>query len=178
MKSHISSVVLASAIVGMATPSFATLVGARVSFPLIGYQSVSATALTYTASNGLFSITAPPTSVQFASTEGPRLITGTKSLQIRAVVDNTGTLISSVVIAGATALFIWARKQLRLQNAEQRQWKSGPNAYWGQPRQPKVMSETELYRLMLMQQMAGGPGKPTQNIRLTTEADDEPTITF
>jgi hypothetical protein len=89
-----------------------------------------------------------------------------------------GTLLSGVVVAGATALIVWARKQLRLQNAEQRQWKGGPNANWGQPRQPKVMSETELYRLMLMQQMAGGSGKPTQNIRLTTEGDDEPTITF
>jgi hypothetical protein len=31
--------------------------------------------------------------------------------------------------------------------------------------------------MMLMQQMTG-PGKATQNVRLTTEADDEPTILF
>ena len=66
----------------------------------------------------------------------------------------------------------------RKYNAEQKKWQGGPNAYWGQPRQPKVMSESELYRLMLMQQMAGGAGKPPQNIRVATENDDEPTLTF
>lgn len=88
-----------------------------------------------------------------------------------------GTLLSGTVVAGATALIVWAKKQLRLHNTEQKKWQNGPNAYWGQPRQSKALSEAELYRLMLMQQMSRS-GKSAQNIRVTTENDDEPTITF
>lgn len=91
-----------------------------------------------------------------------------------------GTLLGGAVTASATALWIWARKKWRQQNAEQRQWKSGPNANWGQPRQPKVMSEAELYRLMLMQQMGGQLPVSSQPIRppMLVEAEDEPTLTF
>ena len=110
-----------------------------------------------------------------AGTEAPAPVMMAGEWIVKAIV---GTLMSGVVVAGTTALFIWARKKWRQQNAEQGQWKSGPNAYWGQQRQPKVMSESELYRLMLMQQMGGGSGKPARNIHVTTEADDEPTITF
>ena len=148
----------------------------QMEYPLIGLIVLVVLVILWNIWSGMqVDLAVASLNATIAGTEAPAPVMIAGQWIVKAIV---GTLISGVVIAGATALFIWARKQLRLQNAEQRQWKSGPNAYWGQPRQPKVMSESELYRLMLMQQMAGGSGKPAQNIRVTTEADDEPTITF
>jgi uncharacterized protein (DUF697 family) len=115
-----------------------------------------------------------------AGTEAPAPLMVAGQWIVKALV---GAVIGGAITAGATALFTWARKKWRQHNLTQHKWNSGPNAYWGQPRQPKVMSEAELYRLMLMQQMAGnrtstasqsGAVLPT----LTRMEDDEPTITF
>ena len=113
-----------------------------------------------------------------AGTEAPAPVMMAGEWIVKAIV---GTLMSGVVVAGATALFIWARKKWRQQNAEQGQWKSGPYAYWGQQRQaqPRPMSEAEMMRHFLLQQMGTGT-KPAPNSlpQIVEKNDDEPTLTF
>ncbi|MGA2138159.1 MAG: HYR domain-containing protein, partial [Verrucomicrobiia bacterium] len=93
-----------SAIAGLtlvAASSLANLLGVNiVIYPRVVYSSTSTSALTYTASSHLFTITAPPTSIQFSGAEGVRLITGTKSLTISVLVDNSGNLIGGVPANG------------------------------------------------------------------------------
>ena len=150
----------------------------QMEYPLIGLVVLLVLVLLWNIWSGMqldLAVASLNATIAGTATPAPMMIAG--EWIVKALV---GTLLSGVVIAGATALIVWARKQLRLQNAEQRQWKSGPNAYWGQPRQPKVLSETELYRLMLMQQMGGQLPAKSQQMRPSVfmEADDEPTITF
>ena len=150
----------------------------QMEYPLIGLIVLVVLVILWNIWSGMqVDLAVASLNATIAGTEAPAPVMIAGQWIVKAIV---GTLISSVVIAGATALFIWARKQLRLQNAEQRQWKGGPNAYWGQPRQPKAMSESELYRLMLMQQMGGQLPAKSQQMRPPEfmEADDEPTITF
>jgi hypothetical protein len=145
-------------------------------YPLIGLVVLVVLVILWNIWSGMqVDLAVASLNATIAGTEAPAPVMIAGQWIVKALV---GTLLSSAVIAGATALFVLVRKQLRLHNAEQKKWQGGPNAYWGQPRQPKVMSESELYRLMLMQQMAGGTGKPPQNIRVATENGDEPTLTF
>src|SRR5437667_51936 len=88
--------ILTSTLLGTVSSSFASLLGVPLGFPFISYQSTSTNALTYNSTNQLFSIDAAPVAVLFSSSEGPKLVTGIKSLQIRAIVDNTGTLVGGV----------------------------------------------------------------------------------
>jgi hypothetical protein len=76
--------------------SLAGLLNVTLTFPKISYNNAGVSALNYTASNQLFSISATPTTVLFANGESPKVISGTKSLQIRVVVDNTGALVGGV----------------------------------------------------------------------------------
>lgn len=148
----------------------------QMEYPLVGLIVLVVLVILWNIWSGMqVDLAVASLNATIAGTEAPAPVMIAGQWIVKALV---GTLLSSAVIAGATALFVWVRKQLRLHNAEQKKWQGGPNAYWGQPRQPKVMSESELYRLMLMQQMAGGTGKPPQNIRVATENDDEPTLTF
>lgn len=79
------------------TTSSAALVGVNlVTYPRITYQSTITTTLTYTTSNQLFRVDATPTAVLFSGTEAPRLISGTRSLAIRVLVNNSGNLIGGV----------------------------------------------------------------------------------
>ena len=110
-----------------------------------------------------------------AGTETPAPVMLAGEWIVKALVS---LLFGGVATAGVTMLIVWARKQWHQQNAEQKKWQSGPNANWA--RQPKVMSESEFYRLMLMQQMGGQLPAGSQPTRppVFMEADDEPTITF
>jgi hypothetical protein len=90
------SLVILLTINAFAISSFATLLGVNPTYPKISYLSASAFAVTYTASNQLFSVTAPPTTVAFSATEGLRPITGTKSFKIQILVDSTGALVGGV----------------------------------------------------------------------------------
>jgi hypothetical protein len=86
-----------------ATLSFAALLGVNVRYPLVSHQNTGTNAVTYvtyTSVNYLFSVTSPPSSVQFSSSETPRPITGTKSLTINILVDNAGNLIGGVPANG------------------------------------------------------------------------------
>ena len=96
MKTWMKSVILTSAFVVLASSSFATLLGVNPGYPKVGYLTASAFAVTYTASNQLFSVTAPPTTVAFSAPEGLRAITGIKNFQIQILVDNTGALAGGV----------------------------------------------------------------------------------
>jgi hypothetical protein len=94
-------------------------------------------------------------------------------------------LFGGVATAGATALIVWARKQWRNQDTEQKKWRSGPNANWARQPQPKPLSEAEMMRLMLMQQMGLGRAsinstyqQDTMPPTLTRMDDDEPTNFF
>jgi hypothetical protein len=80
-------------LVMMTSSSFAALLGVNISYPRVQYISIGTTALTYNATNQLFSVNASPVTVLFSSTEGPQAVTGARSLQIRAFVDNTGALV-------------------------------------------------------------------------------------
>jgi hypothetical protein len=76
--------------------SYAGLLNVTLTFPKISYNNVSVSALNYTPTNQLLSISATPTTVLFANAEPPRVISGTKSLQIQIKVDNTGALVGGV----------------------------------------------------------------------------------
>jgi hypothetical protein len=147
----------------------------QMEHPLIGLVVLLVLVLLWNIWSGMqldMAVASLNATIAGAATPAPVMIAG--EWIIKALV---GTLLSGTVVAGATALIVWVRKQLRLQNQEQKKWQGGPNAYWGQPRQPKVMSEAELYRLMLMQQMTGNQGTSSK-ARLITEGDDEPTLTL
>ena len=97
MKPGVLSVVVVVGLnVVLATSSSANLLGVSLAFPRVGYSSPSAFALTYNATNQLFSMDAPPTTMLFSGTEAPRPVTGSKNLQIRVIVDSTGALVSGV----------------------------------------------------------------------------------
>ncbi len=93
MKKQITLVMLA--VVAVVTPSFASLLNVSLTYPEMSANSASAFALNYTPTNHLLSISAAPTTVLFARGTAPKLISGTKNLQIQMAVDNTGALIGS-----------------------------------------------------------------------------------
>lgn len=145
-------------------------------YPLIGLVALVILVIIWNVWSGMqVDLSVAALNATIAGTEAPAPVIIAGGWLVKALVS---LVLGGVVTAGITTLFVWARKKWRQQASEQRQWKSGPNAYWGQPRQPKVMSEAELYRLMLMQQMTGGTATPARNVRLITENDDEPTITL
>jgi hypothetical protein len=94
MKQRIVLVMLAT--MTCVSSSFAGLLNVTLTFPKISYNNAGVSALNYNASNQLFSISATPTFVTFANAESPKIISGTKSLQIRIMVDNTGALVGGV----------------------------------------------------------------------------------
>jgi hypothetical protein len=73
-----------------------TLLGVSLNYPKISYNNANTSALSYSASNQLFSISATPTAALFANGEPPRMISGTKNLQIQILVNNTGALVGGV----------------------------------------------------------------------------------
>lgn len=81
MKKQITLVMLA--VVALVTPSFASLLNVSLTYPEISANSASAFALNYTPTNHLLSISAAPTTVLFARGTAPKLISGTKNLQIQ-----------------------------------------------------------------------------------------------
>jgi hypothetical protein len=87
-----------------------------------------------------------------------------------------GALVGGTVTALVTALIVWARRQWNAQGGGG--WKAGPNAQWARPeRGPRAPSESELYRMMLMQQMTQNSSGKAQPARML-EVDDEPKIHF
>ncbi len=77
-------------------PSAGSLLGANPTFPKVTYQNTSASALTYNSTNQLLTINGSPSAIKFSSAELPLIVTGVKSLQIKAVVDNAGVLVGGV----------------------------------------------------------------------------------
>lgn len=153
----------------------------QMEYPLIGLVVLLALVILWNIWNGMqVDLAVASLNATVAGTEAPEPVLVAGQWIVKAVIS---TVIGGFVTAGATALFVWARKKWRQHNLGKQKWNSGPNAYWGQPRQPKVMSESELYRLMLMQQMAsnktGADNQPGAMFPTVTRMDDdEPTITL
>jgi uncharacterized protein affecting Mg2+/Co2+ transport len=78
------------------TSTFAALLNVSLNFPKVTYANTATNALTYNATSQLFSFSATPGTVQFTGAETPRLITGTRTLTVRALVNNSGNLVSGV----------------------------------------------------------------------------------
>ncbi len=95
MKNRIKSVVLVSTFMALAIPSFASLLNVTLTFPKINCNNASAFALVYSPTNQLLTISSTPSTVSFSSVGAPKVISGTKNLQIQVVVDNTGALVGS-----------------------------------------------------------------------------------
>lgn len=89
---------------------------------------------------------------------------------VKAIV---GTLLGSAATAAVAAAIAWGRREWRKKQNEQKRWKGGPNANWGQqapPPAPKPMSEAEFYRMLLAQQGFRPPGR----VQPPLEVEDEP----
>jgi hypothetical protein len=89
-------------------------------------------------------------------------------------------LLLALLAGGVYAFRLWWQQRAR---QEKKAWKSGPNANWAQPPQPRTPSEAELMRMALLQQMSGGAryGERASPIRPTIireGGNDEPEITF
>ncbi len=79
-----------------ASSSFAALLNVNISYPRVNYISIAATAVSYNATNHQFLVSASPQTMLFTSSDGTYPVTGTRSLQIHILVDNTGALIGSM----------------------------------------------------------------------------------
>ena len=65
------------------------------------------------------------------------------------------TALGVVAVAIATGVVAFAREKIK-QSRQKKHWQPGPNAYWGQqqaPKQPKPMSQAEIFQLWMQQQM-------------------------
>ena len=145
--------------------------------PLFGLIVLTILVLLWNTWSGLqldLSVAALNATMAGTETLEPVLIAG--QWIVKAVV---GTLLSGAVVAGATALIAWARKQWRTHQMDQRKWQSGPNAHWGRQPQPKPVSEAELMRIWMMQQL-GGNSKPAPGSlpQIVEKNNDEPTLNF
>ena len=143
-------------------------------YPLIGLVVLVALVVLWNAWSGIqldLSVASLNATVAGTEAPGPVLIAG--QWIVKAI---AGTLLSGAVIAGATALISWARKQWRAHQNDQKKWQPGPNANWGRQAQPKPVSEAELMRIWMMQQMGVGARNPQISIR--RDDDDEPTLTL
>lgn len=101
----------------------------------------------------------------------PALLAG--EWAVKAIV---GALVGGTVTAIVTAFIWWARRRWNKSQAGGG-WKTGPNANWvRQERGPRGPSESELYRMMLMQQMAQNGGGRLVSPPRVEDVDDEPTI--
>lgn len=82
------------------------------------------------------------------------------------------------VTAVATGIVAFARQWWKTRGSK-RAWRSGPNAQWqGQERTPKAISDADLMRLMMYQQMtAGQQGNAKQNVT-PMPIDDDLNIKF
>ncbi len=77
------------------TETRAGLLGVDIaSEPLITYLNTASTATRYVASNQTFSVDASPSTIKFTASESTLTIFSPRALKIRALVDNTGALVS------------------------------------------------------------------------------------
>ena len=87
-----------------------------------------------------------------------------------------------LALGAASALVLWVRSLL--QKRPSGQWQGGPNARWQREPRPRAISEAELMRMYLMQQLTGGrPAdarqmgiQPAQMTSIYPEGEDEAQI--
>ena len=78
-----------------ASSSLAALLNVNPTYPKINYSSTVSNAVSYTASSGLFSVTAAPSTVNFSGSQ-TKPVSTPRNLQINIIVDNTGALVGGV----------------------------------------------------------------------------------
>lgn len=145
-------------------------------YPLIGLVVLVALVILWNAWSGLqVDLSVASLNATIAGIEAPAPVLVAGQWIVKALI---GTLLSGMVIAGATALITLVRKQWRQQNAETAKWQPGPNASWGRQAQPKPVSEAALLRVWMMQQLQGNGNVRTPLNIARTDDPDEPTITF
>jgi len=147
-------------------------------WPLLGVLVVAVLVGLWNAWSGLqVDLSAGSVNALAASQAAPDPVVVAGGWVVKAII---GTLIGGTVTAGAAALFVWVRGQMRKQATEQKQWKAGPNANWGHQAQPKPLSDADLMRYMMMQQMGGfgERGSPRRTTLTRLEEDDDQTINF
>ena len=84
-------------------------------------------------------------------------------------------VIGVLAIGAATALVTWVQSLLQKRSAGA--WQAGPNARWQREPRPRTVSEGELMRMVLLQQMTGRGNAPVQQPPMIhTEGDDEAQI--
>lgn len=91
----------------------------------------------------------------------------------------TGWIVSAAVggvLAGLGATLAykaWPLIKKRMKNDDRRKWVAGPNANYGRERGPKIPTESELMRTMMLRQMMP---QGSQMPRLEVHDEDEPVI--
>jgi len=106
MKTWMRFATVVAANVAVATSSFASLLNVGVTYPDINYLNNGAFSLSYTHTNQLLSINTTPTTMVLAPLQTPIVFTGTKSLTMNMVVDNTGALVGSAPGDGGNDLVL------------------------------------------------------------------------
>lgn len=141
-------------------------------YPLIGLALLLAGVLLWNAWSDMqveIAVAAVNATIAGEAAPAPVLLAG--EWLVKALVS---ALVGGTVTALVTVLIVWARRQWYAQGGG---WKSGPNAQWARPeRGPRAPSESELYRMMLMQQMAQQNGGRLVSPPRMEVTDDEPTI--
>jgi len=86
------------------------------------------------------------------------------------------SILGMVAVAVGSVAVAYARKMWKGRNGK-RAWRNGPNAQWQQERQPRPVSDAEMLKTMVYQQMlANNPGK--RQTAQQVPVDDELDIRF
>ena len=140
--------------------------------PLIGLVIIAALAVLYAIWSSMqVDLAAAQVNATVAQGQVPmaELVTGQISGWIVKAV------IGVLAIGAATSLVMWV--QSLLQKRSTSVWQAGPNARWQREPRPRTVSEGELIRMVLLQQMTGRVNAPVQPApTIHAEGDDEAQI--
>ncbi len=97
MRRSFYGLILLAALAGRLTTAHADLLGVNIaSEPLITFINTSSTATRYDAATDLFSVDASPSTIKFTASESTLSVFSPRALKIRAIVDDSGALVSGV----------------------------------------------------------------------------------
>ena len=145
-------------------------------YPMIGLVALIALAILWNAWSGMrVDLSAAALDATITGQAAPAGVTLAGEWIVKAIV---GTVIGGAATAFFAALVVWVRRQWISSQAPERggKWQGGQNTYWG--RQPKAPSESEMMRMVLMQQMAANGQKPGAPMRISGGEDEDPIITL
>ena len=146
-------------------------------YPLLGLVALVALVILWNAWSGMqLDLSVASLNATIAGTEAPESVLVAGQWIVKALI---GTLLSGAVVAGVTVLISWGRKQWRAYQGDQKKWQPGPNANWGRQPQPKPVSEAELMRIWMMQQLGGNSRTASGSLpQIVENNDNEPPLTF